>query len=49
MTQERLNNFKLLHVHQENFNKFDLLTITEDFVRGNKHRLPLFGHFVPYS
>ena len=46
MTQERLNNLMLLHVHQERLDKLDLLNIAERFVRGSKHRLSLFGHFV---
>ena len=46
MTQERLNNLMLLHVHQESLDKLDLPVIAEEFVRGSKHRLSLFGHFV---
>ena len=46
MTQERLNNLMLLHVHQESLDKLDLPAIAEEFVRGSQHRLSLFGHFV---
>ena len=46
MTQERLNNLMLLHIHQERLDKLDLLNIAEEFVRGSKHRLSLFCHFV---
>jgi len=46
MTQERLNNLMLLHVHQDLLDKIDLLEVAEDFVSDSKHRLSLFGHFV---
>ena len=46
MTQERLNNLMLSHVHQEKLDKLDLLAIAEEFVNGSKHRSSLFGHFV---
>ena len=46
MTQERLNNLMLLHVHQELLDKIDLLEVAEEFVSDSKHRLSLFGHFV---
>ena len=46
MTQKRLNNLMLLHVHQERLDKLDLLNMAEEFVRGSKHRLSLLGHFV---
>ena len=48
MTQERLNNLMLLHVHQELIDKIDLLEVAEEFVSDSKHRLSLFGHFVTY-
>ena len=46
MTQERLNNLMLLHVHQEYLDELDLLAVAEECVAGSKHRLTLFGHFV---
>jgi len=46
MTQERLNNLMLLHVHQELLDKIDLLKVAEDFVSDNKHGLSLFGHIT---
>ena len=47
MIQDRLNTLMLLHVHQEYLDKLDLLAVAEEFVAGSKHRLSLFGHFVP--
>ena len=49
MTQERLNNLMLLYVHQEYLDELDLLAVSEEYVVGSKHRLSLFGHFVPCS
>ena len=46
MTQCRLNNLILLHIHQELCEKLDLVDVANAFVVGSEHRLSLFGKFV---
>ena len=46
MSQERLNNLLVLHVHKELTDSLDLITVTNDFVTDSEHRLSMFGHFT---
>ena len=45
MTQERLNNLMVLHVHQDATDKLDLKTIANDFVKEKERRFTMFGNF----
>ena len=45
MSEQRLNNVMLLHVHRELTNSLDHVKIAECFVRANSRRLGYFGHF----
>ena len=45
MSQLRLNNLMVLHVHQQNTDTLDLAACLNDFVLGSEHRLSLFGKF----
>ena len=46
MTQSRLNHVMLLSINRERVDKLDIDAIADEFVRGNKHRLRLFGKFT---
>jgi len=43
MTQLRMNNLMVLHVHKENLDKLSLVEVAKDFVSQSKRRLTLFG------
>ena len=45
MTEERLNNVILLHVHKEEVDNLDLQEIASDFISVNDRRLKFFGTF----
>ena len=45
MTQERLNNLMILHVHKEFTDALDLVQVANEFVRANESRLRSFGKF----
>ena len=46
MTQNRLNNTMVLHVHKEKTDSLSLVDIANEFVRDKEHRLKLFGQFT---
>ena len=46
MSQERLNNLMVLHVHKEKTDKLDLKLVCQEFVSGREGRLRTFGNFV---
>ena len=46
MTEERLNNVLLLHVHKEEAGNLDLKEIACMFVAANERRTSFFGHFL---
>ena len=46
MTEERLNNVILLHVHKEETDHLNLKEIASEFVTANDRRLSYFGNFV---
>lgn len=45
MRQTRLNHILLLNMYKERLDSLDLDVIGNDFVRGNEHRLRMFGNF----
>ena len=45
MTQVRLNNALILHVHRENTDQIDLIEIANYFTESSEHRQFLFGKF----
>ena len=46
MSEERLNNVMLLHVHKDFCDNLDLLKVAKTFVSANSHRQGIFGHFT---
>ena len=46
MNQDRLTHLMALHIHKELTDKLDLVTIANDFVAGDPHRLTIFGTFT---
>ena len=45
MSQERLNNLMILHVHKELTDALDLVHVANEFVRANESRVRSFGKF----
>ena len=45
MSQERLNNLMILHVHQDYTDTINLIDVANDFVCKSERRSQLFGHF----
>ena len=45
MTQERLNNLMVLHVHKEHLDGLELERVAHEFVSGREGRLKVFGSF----
>ena len=46
MTEERLNNVMLLHIHKDLSGELDLVKIADTFVSANSHRQGYFGNFT---
>lgn len=46
MTQERLNNLLVPHVHKDYTDSLDLVATGNDFVKHSEHRLSTFGKFT---
>ena len=46
MNQDRLTHLMTLHIHKELTDKLDLITVANDFVAGDTHRLTVFGTFT---
>ena len=46
MSQERLNNLIVLHVHKEKTDNLDLKQVCQEFVSGREGRLRTFGNFL---
>ena len=46
MTQERLNNLMVTHVHKEAVDKLDLAKVAQEFIAGREGRQRVFGSFV---
>ena len=46
MNQDRLTHLMVLHIHKELTDKLDLISIANDFVAGDTHRLTGFGTFT---
>ena len=45
MTQERLNNLLVLHIHKDRVDRLNLETVAHEFVSGREGRLRVFGSF----
>ena len=45
MIQPQLNHLKILNVYKEILDKMDLKDIANQFVKGNEHKLTIFGIF----
>ena len=45
MSQQRLNNLMLLHVHRDLTDTLDLSAVANDFIGDTEHRLKIFGTF----
>ena len=45
MSQSRLNNVMVLHVHKNLTDKLSLVDIGNNFISGSSHRESLFGKF----
>ena len=45
MTQQRINNLLLLHVHKNRTNNLSMRKIAEEFVSDNSRRMIFFEHF----
>jgi len=46
MSQNRLNNMMVLHIHKEKTDALNLLSVANEFVTESEHRLNLFGKFT---
>ena len=46
MTQERLNNLMVLHVHKHEVDRLELERVAHEFVSGREGRLRMFGSFL---
>ena len=49
MTQKRLNNCMLLHVHKENVDNLNIIDIANEFGCANESRLSTFGRFSEHD
>ena len=45
MTQQRLNNLMVLHVHKDLTDSLDLKAVDIEFIGNSEHRLKMFGSF----
>ena len=45
MSQQRLNNLMLLHVHKVLTDSIDVVGVANEFVGESEHRLQVFGKF----
>lgn len=45
MTQQKLNNLMLLHVHKEGTDTLNEVDIANELVGDSEHRLRIFGKF----
>ncbi len=46
MTQQRLNNLMVLHVHKNLTDNLDLKAVTIEFIGNSEHRLKIFVHLI---
>ena len=44
MTQQRLNNLMVLHVHKDLTDRLDLASIVNEFIGESEHRTKFFGN-----
>ena len=45
MGQSRLNHLMVLNIYKEILDSMDMISIANEFVQGNEHRLHVFGKF----
>ena len=43
MSQQRLNNLTLLHIHKNRTESLNLVDVANDLIAGNDHRKHVFG------
>lgn len=46
MTQSRLNDLLVLHIHRDLTDKLNLIDVANEFIFGHEHRQQIFGKFV---
>ena len=46
MSQVRLNNINVLHVHKDKTDNLSIIQAANDFLQGSTHRQQIFGQFV---
>ena len=46
MSQNRLNNTMVLHVHKEKLDGLSMVDVANYFVEGSEHRMGIFGKFT---
>ena len=46
MNQERLTHLMTLHIHKQLTDELDLISLANQFVAGDTHRLTVFGTFT---
>ena len=49
MTQKRLNNCMLLHVHKEKVDNLNIIDTANEFGYANESRLSIFGKFSEHD
>ena len=49
MTDKRLNNLMILHVHKEKTDKMNLIEVANKFVEWKDNRNQIFGKFTKYD
>ena len=45
MTQQRLNNLMILHIHKEHTDSLDIMKVANEFIGRNERRVHIFGKF----
>ena len=45
MGQSRLNHLMVLNTYKEMLDSMDIVSVADEFVQANEHRLHVFGHF----
>ena len=46
MSQLRINNLMVLHIHKQSLDQMNMVEVANDFVAESEHRLTLFGKFT---
>ena len=45
MGQSRLNHLMVLNTYKEMLDSMDIVSVANEFIQANEHRLHVFGHF----